>query len=298
MPLYLFVPFFCAIVYALASLLFKRGYDEGAGTMESFHWSNLIGMPIFLPLFWLKTDGIAAAELWRPVLCAFIIYVSSWVTFLAMKLGDVSLVTPVLGTKVILVALFSVLLTQLPLSVPMGVACVLATVGVFLMSRSPQGPGAAPPRQLGLTLALCFGSSAGFGLTDVLIQMWADPYGGFRFLAIIPQVIGLFSLALLPWQARGKMRLPQAAWPWVGGAGVLLALQSLAMGIALGFFNDATGVNVVYSTRGLWSIVLVLVVGRALGIHERTTTTRQTMAYRGIGCILILAGVILSFVRV
>ena len=292
MPFYLLIPLACAVVYTVSSLLFKRGYLEGAGTIESFHWANVLAMPFFVPLFFVNPGTLPPAEWWRPAVTALLIYAGSWSTFAAIQKGDVSVVTPVLGTKVVFVALGTVLIAGTALSSLLWIAAVLATAGIFVVGMGDLRPG----RARGEAIALCLLSSLCFGLTDVLIGMWAQRYGGTAFLAALPQCIGLFSLLVIPWTAPGTFRLPRAARPWVVWGSLTLAAQGMAMGIALAFFNDTTGVNIVYGTRGLWSILLVLFAGAWFGNHERRDAGRRAMAWRLGGTLLITASVVLAVI--
>ena len=72
----------------------------------------------------------------------------------------------------------------------------------------------------------------------------------------------------------------------------MIALQAITMGIGLTFFNDATGVNVVYASRGLWVIVLLVVFGRILGNSERHETGRGFLWRIGGTLILTIAIII------
>lgn len=289
-PLYLLIPAVSAVVYTVSSLLHKRGYDSGAGTLQTFHWANLIGMPFFLPMFFVKPEAMPLHELWRPAFTAALIYLGSWSTFAAVKRGDVSMVTPILGTKVVFVALGNMAIAGQHLSTALWIAAALATLGVMVIGKADWKPGRAG----GVAVLLCLGSAFFFGLTDVLIGMWAVKHGGTTFLAGIPQFIGLFSLLAVAFSPRPVLRLPRPAARWVIWGGLLLAAQGMAMGVALAFFNDTTGVNILYSTRGMWSLVLVWFAGAWFANRERHHAGRATMLWRLAGTLLIFTGVILA----
>jgi hypothetical protein len=70
----------------------------------------------------------------------------------------------------------------------------------------------------------------------------------------------------------------------------------MAMGIALAFFNDPTGVNIIYSTRGMWSLALVWFAGSWFGNPERSSAGPRAMAWRFAGTSLITAAVILAVI--
>ena len=289
-PAYLLLPAVAAAVYGVATLCHKRGYAQGAGVQQSFHWANLIGMPVFAPLFFLSPRDPAAVEWWRPAVVSAMLYCGNLCTFAAVRRGDVSLVTPVLGTKVVFVALGVLALSGQSLSAGLWAAAGLATLGILVMSRSDLRPGSAN----GTAIGLCLLAALFFGLTDVFIAEWVPRYGGNTFLASIPEFIGLFSLVAILRPGGVSMRLTEVSRKWVLTGGALLMMQSLAMGLALAFFHDPTGVNILYSTRGLWSVLLVWGVGRWFGNRERETAGRTAMWWRLGGTLIITAGVVLA----
>jgi uncharacterized membrane protein len=292
MPFYLLLPLACALVYTVGSLLFKRAYLEGAGPIESFHWANILAMPFFLPLFFINPGSLPPADWWRPILTSALIYAGAWCTFAAIAKGDVSVVTPVLGTKVVFVAFTAVALAGTSLSPTLWLAAFLTTAGIVLVGIGDAKPGRA--RADALILGLL--SSLFFGVSDVLIGMWAPKFGGTTFLAALPQCIGLFSLAAIPASAPATFRIPKPSRPWVIWGSLLLAAQGMAMGIALAFFNDPTGVNIIYSTRGMWSLALVWFAGSWFGNPERSSAGPRAMAWRFAGTSLITAAVILAVI--
>lgn len=292
-PYWLLLPAVAAVVYTVASLFFKRGYGEGAGTMQTFHWSNFLAMPLSAPLFFVNPGHLPLTELWRPALISAFIYAGSLGTFAAIRRGDVSMVTPILGTKVIFVALGVVIISGGGLSTGLWTAALLATAGIFFIGR----PDLLPGRAGGPAILLCLVSSLFFGLTDVLIGKWAGKFGGTAFIAAIPQFLGCFSLLTIACSRTPVVRLAPSCRRWVIAGGLLLAGQALLMGIALAFFNDPTGVNILYSTRGLWSIVLVWMFGAWFANRERHTAGRDTMLWRLAGTVLITAGVIIAILE-
>ena len=289
-PAYLLIPAVAAVFYTLSSLMHKRGYAHGAGSLQTFHWANLIGMPFFIPLFFVNPGHLPLAEWWRPALTSGLIYIGSWSTFAAVKRGDVSMVTPILGTKVVFVALGYVAFSGHTLSPGLWAAAILATAGVFVVGAGDLKPGKAGR----MAIALCLSSAFFFGLTDVLIGEWAQAHGGTAFLASIPQFLGVYSLIAIALSRTPVLRLEPAARSWVIWGGIVLAAQGMAMGIALAFFSDPTGVNILYSTRGLWSIILVWAIGHWFANHERHSAGRATMLWRLAGTLLITAGVVLA----
>ncbi len=89
--------------------------------------------------------------------------------------------------------------------------------------------------------------------------------------------------------------LSQAAWRWLAPGAVLLSLQALSIAYALSVYGSATAVNVVYSLRGIISIVLVIAIGAYFGNVERTAGA-AVMTRRLISGALIFIAVLLVLI--
>jgi drug/metabolite transporter (DMT)-like permease len=103
--------------------------------------------------------------------------------------------------------------------------------------------------------------------------------------------MAVMSLVLLPLFRRDGRRLSTAGWRWLIGGATLLGVQ--ASGVAWGIVNlGATTTNVLYNSRGLWSVVLVWTIGHWFGNIERTQG-RAVMLRRLGGSLLLLAAIFL-----
>jgi drug/metabolite transporter (DMT)-like permease len=94
-------------------------------------------------------------DYWQPAVAALLFFLGQVFTFKALSRGDVSVTTPVMGTKVILVALFSSLLRvgEVPLQWWIGAALSTAAIGLLHLG------GEARHRHVGLTVILAFCSA-------------------------------------------------------------------------------------------------------------------------------------------
>lgn len=62
--------------------------------------------------------------------------------------------------------------------------------------------------------------------------------------------------------------------------------------LALGFYGNATAVNILYSSRGIWSVVLVWLLGGWFGNSEREQG-KEVMVRRLVGAFLLFLAIIL-----
>jgi drug/metabolite transporter (DMT)-like permease len=285
---HLIFPLLAAILFAVASLFFKQGYTRGATALQTFHWSNLVGLVVFLPL-WIGGDPIALADLWHPALVSLLILMAGGLMFASIAVADVSLATPLMGTKVIFVALAQVMITSEVLTARLWIACVLTALGILLIGYKDLRNGKGGWR--GVVYAI--GSALCFGVADVFMQQWAPLYGKFAFLGAVAVLIGIASALVLTQQGWGRIRLPRATLkPVIIGGGVL-ASQAMMMGYALGFFHDAARVNVVYGSRGLWSLLLVWWLGSRFQNRERESN-RDAFRWRVAGTLFVTSAIVLA----
>lgn len=289
MPLYLLLPLASAIVYALGSILIKRALKEGVTMDQSFHLTNFAVGIMFLPLFFLETSPIDWSLIWKPALMGLTFFVGTWLTFVGIKRGDVSMVTPIMGTKVVFVALGVVVLTREMPSFALWIAAILTAFGILIMGMADMKKG----QYLVFTILITLLSAAVFGLCDVLVSWWSPSFGAPTFLATGSLVVGVISGLLWFFQGRPNLKLPKSCGVWAWWGAFCVGLQAIGMGISLSFFDDATGINVVYASRGLWVIVLVVVFGVALGNSEHRDKGKAFL-WRVAGTVLLTVAVIIA----
>jgi drug/metabolite transporter (DMT)-like permease len=291
--MYLLLPLLAAVAFALGSIVFKRAYAEGAGVVHALVVNNVLLGIVFLPLLSLDANPVPWRDWHQPVLTAVAFVVGHLLNVVSLRVGDVSVATPLLGAKVIFVALLGWLVFGTRLSAGQWFAAALATAGVVVMGLTDFRPG----KKAGLTTATALGCAGAFALTDVMIQTWGSGFGVFNFLALQFAALAVLSAAALPAFGLRSLRAPARAWKWIAAAAALSAFQAILITGTIAVWKDATRVNVVYATRGLWSIALVWLVGHWLGNTERHTAGGRRMGFRLAGGALILAAVALAMME-
>lgn len=264
-PAHLFFPLASSFGYVLAVLLLKRSAHWGIGVWRTTFVSNLAMGVVFSSLLPLGGAGQPWALWWQPVVGALLFFAGQVFTFLALNYGDVSVATPVLGVKIVLVAFCSVLFLPEPVPLLWWIAAALSTGAIVLLSRGDS----RPKHAVGRTVLAAGLAAAGFALADVLVQKWAPAWGVGRFLPLMFGLVALMSVSLIPFFSAPLHRVPKAAWGALAGGSVLLALQAGSMAYALGVFGDATAVNIVYASRGLWSVAAVWLIGHWFANEEQ-----------------------------
>jgi drug/metabolite transporter (DMT)-like permease len=302
----LILPLIAAIAFAAGSLVFKRAFAEGASLSHAVVVNNVILGLLFLPLMAWDPHPIPWDRLHLPFVTASTFVAGHLFNVAALRVGDVSVATPLLGVKVVFVALIAHFAFGWPMSGGQWMAAVLTSAGVLITGLTDFKPG----RRTGWTTLLALLCAGSFAVTDVLIQMWAAEFGVLNFLSLLFGALALESILVLPllgFKARpetqhlsifrqtiGSLTAPPRAWRWIGLATSLSAVQALLITGTIANWRDAAGVNVVYGTRGLWSLALVWWAGSWFGNAERRDSGPQVLLARAAGGALILAAVILA----
>jgi len=264
-PVHLFFPLLSSFGYVFAILLLKRSANWGVGVWRTTFVSNMAMGLVFSTLLTLGGTGQPLGMWWQPVTAGLLFFSGQIFTFMALHYGDVSVATPVLGVKVVLVALASVMLLPDPVPARWWVAAGLTSLAIVLLGRGK----ARPSHAAGRTVTTAALAAACFATADVLVQKWAPAWGVGRFLPLMFGSVALLSLGLIPFFSAPLRAVPRAAWGWLAGGSVLLAAQAGGMAFTLGVFGDATAVNIVYAARGLWSVVAVWLIGHWFANEEQ-----------------------------
>ncbi len=288
----LLLPLACALIYVIGALTVRRAAALGVGVWRTSFLSNWIIALLFIPV-WLRAGGLwhPLADYAQPATTAALFFAGQALTFLALNRGDVSVITPVMGTKVILVALFSSLLRAGVVPLQWWVGALLSTAAIGLLhfgEKSRRG-------HTGRTALLAFGSAASFSLGDVLVQKWVPIWGLGNYLPPMFLFVGLLSCAFVPFFHAPLRALNATAWRWVAPGAFLMAVNNAGVILALVIVGSATAVNIVYSVRGLFSVLLVWSIGHWFASEERHLA-RSVLGWRLLGAVLMVGAIVLVLV--
>jgi drug/metabolite transporter (DMT)-like permease len=208
-----------------------------------------------------------------------------------LQIGDVSVATPVLGLKVVLVAFFITLVLAQTIPPPLWIAAALSTAGIVLLNFTRS----ANHHRVGLTIAMAASAAAAYALFDVLVQKWSPAWGMGRFLPVMMGFVALYSVIfrICLRDAVGKQGV---ASPWLYGGAVCFAVQSVMFVSTIAMFGKAAVANVLYSSRGLWSVLAVWLVGHWFQSREQHLGRRVLMA-RLCGAGLLMTAIVLVVLK-
>jgi drug/metabolite transporter (DMT)-like permease len=282
----LLLPLVSAGVYVIGALLLKRASDLGADVWRTTRIINYTSAAVAVPL-WLLGGTIPPANLWwQPPVAATLFFGGQVLTLLALNTGDVSVATPVLGVKILLVAVLSAVLIGDPIGARLWTAAALSTAAIALLNLSP----GHPHRRVGTTIALAGLGAASYACFDVLVQKWSPAWGAGRFLPIAMASAALYSLPLSSVRRPGPM--DPAYTPWLAAGAVCFAAQGLMFITSISLYRQATSANVLYSSRGLWSVVAVWAIGHWFANREQHLGAR-VLVWRLVGAVLLMAAILM-----
>jgi len=287
------LPAVAAVGYVLAALFLKRALSAGCSQAQANVVANLVPALLFQGL-WFGAGPVHWAEMWRPAVATVTFLVGQVFTFRALRAGEVSVATPLLGTKVVFTAVISATLFAQALPAQWWLGAAASTAGVILVTGATWR--SLLPRLREADAMYSLGAAGAFALTDVLVQHWAREMGVAVFVPVMFGLIGVASLALfLPGAGWRVFAVPRPAlMPLLVGSG-LLGGQALAIATALTLHRSATVVNIVYSSRAVWSVVLAWLLARWFG-GEESRDAPAVLRRRLMGSLLVFAAVIVVLV--
>ncbi len=284
----LILPLVAALLYALAITLLKRAVGFTGDLWGMILVINGIVVLTYFPLFFLDGSPIPWHLTYQPALVGLFFLLGQVFAFKAVVQGDLSVATPALGSKILIVAVLSVFLLEDSVAWTWWLAAILAMVAFILLGIGQPGK----RRNTAVTLLLSILAALQFAMVDILVQKWAPHWGVPRFLFFFSVAGAVYALALLPCVSRSRLRYAARDWKWLLWGSLFFALQGLALGWVVGYYGMATVVNIVYSSRGIWNILLVLAIGAQLGNPE-FAGGKKILAFRVVGALLISAAIAL-----
>ncbi|HEY8965591.1 MAG TPA: DMT family transporter [Candidatus Methylacidiphilales bacterium] len=290
MRTFLLLPLCGGIVYAVGTLLVKRAAAHGVGPWRTAFACNSAVFLFTLP-FLFGAGGVSTlpwGAWWQPALTALAFFVGQLFTFYAIEKGDLSVATPVLGTKVVFVAFFTVLLIGIAVPLRVWLAACLTASALAIMG----GGGYASRRKFLLTVLWAGLAAFHFAIADVLVQKWAPHWGGARFSGVLFLFNFLLSLGLIPFFHAPLRSLDRATARLLFYGSAVLGFQGMLLYYAISRFGHAASNNVVYNFRALATIVLVWCVGHWFRNTEREAG-RGVMVRRLVGSALLLLSIAL-----
>lgn len=283
------LPLCSALGYTFAALMLKRATERGVGPWRVMVIVNCTAGVLFIPWWFKGGNPFAWTHLMHAILSGLTFFIGQILTFLALSRGDVSITTPVLGTKVILVALFAVWFSGEALTPSLWIAALLTTIATALLG------GEIRTNRERVIPSLLFGFSAATAYASADIQQlnWAPAWGFGHYAPTMFLTVGALALLAIPALPEPLSTMPKRSIAWALAGGTLLSLQATGIAYSIAEFREVTLTNILYNTRGVWSVILVWLAGHWFSNTERSVGN-TIMGRRLMGAALLLFAVFLG----
>ncbi|TWT91840.1 EamA family transporter [Neorhodopirellula pilleata] len=293
-----------ALIYTAGVLMLKRSTIWNPGPWRTTLLCNLVAALVFAPMLFWGDPLTDYSLLWQPFVVGVFFVIGQTFVVLAVTQGDVSVATPILGLKILFVAaLLLVFVGQVP-SVWIWPASVLAIIAIACLSYQG-GNGLTRPAtdttrfwggRIGLTAVLSLVAALAYAIFDSMIQVWSPAFSPATFLPLTMFFSAGISLLLMIPMLEGRYSaISRAAWPWLISGSILTGLQSVFLTYAIGTWGQAASANVVYSSRGLWSVIAVATVGGFFS-REEFAAPRSVKVMRLVGAVLITLAILMLMI--
>lgn len=271
------VPACAACLYTLGSFGMKTAMDRKVSAWRVLLVSNIFLALWAIPLIFLFPVKWNVAGFVAAIVAGAALFVGRVFSVKALELGDLSVIVPLMGMKTLCVALLSLVTGTGTITLNLVLAAALASGGVALLQRGPASAAKATRKAILLALA----SGVLFAVTDVATQTYAKTLGIGLFQPVMLIVVCL----MLPLLGRSAPTSPEAKMPLYAGSAVM-GFQTTLVIMTIGMTGQATLVNIIYSTRSLWSVLVDRLAG--------SKGAKEHLVARSFGAILLTAAVILA----
>ena len=284
------LPLLAALAYTFSTLFFKQALSLGAGTMRVVFVTNFLAIPFFIPiLIW--NHCVLDWSFWPMLLlCALFNTLAMALTFITIKIGDISIQTPVMGSKVIMVAFLSIWMGMEVLNTAVWIASFLSVLAICILGKPDKLSG--NNKTLLLTVCCSLLTALSFAISDTLMAKYAAQFGEGPFLMYTMILTAIFSCGLIPFFEGKLVEMPKVSWFWVFWGGVCMSLELIFYCYALAFYSNPTTINILYSSRGIWSVLLIWLMGGYFGNTE-SQKGKSIMLQRLAGALVLFMAIIL-----
>jgi drug/metabolite transporter (DMT)-like permease len=283
----LWFPLLAAIMFAIAAILIKRATKYNIDVWRTTFIANLTTTAMSMSLLTMGGKWPYIYDLWQPMFVGFLFFAGQTTAMLALNKGEISIAAPILGLKILMVAFFATMFIDHPLPESIWIACVLSTLGVVMLNLNGSGGTSGNFFYSVVCSIIC---AAAFGLCDVCVQLWSAPMGMGVFVPLALFFNALFSFSMVPFFKGSLREIPKPAWKTLLLGCSVMGFQSLIIAVTISLWSRAPTINVLYSTRGVFSVLLMAFVARHIGVTDQTQSARIAII-RAAGAVCICTAI-------
>ena len=284
-------PFVAALFYCASIILVKyASQSKKLSGLSMLVMNNLLSGIVFIPAIFFESELPDVSIIWQPIIASVFCAIGNIATFTCAERGEVSLMTPLMGIKTLMVILLArVMLRDIQLPHTITIAGVICCVAVFIMGYTKKS---FRTKKLGITIILSLTACLSYALCDVFIQKYAPNFSKNAMLSLTSVAMPLSIIPLLPRFFKEVSGCDKKTLFLGGSSAVLMIVEMYLMFISISGELGASLCNILYNTRGLISVLLIYFLGKHLVKLRELSNTSAIQ--RSIGAILILVAVIIA----
>lgn len=283
-------PFLAAFFYCISIILVK--YATRAKTLSGTSIlvvNNMLSGLTFIPLILLDNTLPSLSNIWQPLLASAFCAVGNLATFICAERGEVSLMTPIMGIKILFVIMLSNIMLNNPLPHTITISGAICCLAVFIMGFSRKSISAD---KLRITILLAITACASYAICDVLMQKYAHNFTRYAMLSLTSVAMPLSVIPFIPRLIREIPHCSKRTLIFGFSSGLFMLMEMYLMFRSIVGEVGASLCNILFNTRGLISIVLIFILGKFLS--ELKELNKSSALQRTIGASLILLAVAIA----
>ena len=282
-------PIFAAGLYCVSVMLAK--YASRSGTFSGTSvlvMNNILSGLVFIPTIFFEETMPNWSLVWQPLSASCFCAIGNIATFVCAERGEVSLMTPIMGIKIMFVILFARILLDTNMPHTITIAGAICCLAVFIMGWSKNS---LRTKKLGITLLLSFTACISYAMCDVIMQKYAPNFSRNAMLSLTSVAMPLSIIPFLPRFFKDVSHSSKATLAISGMSAGLMIMEMYLMFLSIVGDVGAALCNILYNTRGIMSVVLMFVVGKF--VVDMKELSKASALQRIVGATMILIAVII-----
>lgn len=283
-----------AAVAQSSSYIFSRHFISRHGS--SFRLLVLaqviMGLMALVLLPFVVGNGSTLAPIkvfWLPLMqCSIFFLFGQLSFFLALKYADASRVSPMLGLKIITIALLSYLFFGDRFSIVQWIAVVVCLIGAVMTNWSG---GTISLKGFVFIIFACIGYSLSDLNIKVLIDVMGEgslPLRSMQASVLCYVVCGIMAVAAYCWMPNKSLKAFKNAVPF----SICWFMAMLMLFACFGFIGPVFG-NIVQATRGIISILIGVMIARAGYEHLESKSSGGVVVRRIVAAVLMITALLM-----
>lgn len=288
------LPIIASILFAIGSLMLKEAMARGVGPMRVVFVSNWMIVILWAGVFLIEPGFPEGSLWWAPFVGGLARILGGACLLTALRIGDVSVQTPLGGLKVIFVTLFAALMGVEGLTIAHWGAAILTLMSVYLLGKGTAESSHNHQRIIS-AIVLSFVAAICFGFSDVLGAFAGEKVGVRLYMSYNFFTSAIGALCFIPFFQQRLRDISRECWPWLFGGTFFLGLEVMLLMGSIVVYKEATTANILYALRGVWAILLVWFLGHWFHNKEREHG-KKVMFQRLLGTVLLVLAIALVLI--